>query len=31
MVESATQTNPGRYIFYFDSDSDKLGFLMKWS
>jgi hypothetical protein len=31
MVESATQTHPGRYIFYFDSDTDRLGFTMKWS
>ena len=31
MISSATQTDPGRYIFYFDHDTDRLAFLMKWS
>ncbi len=31
MRDHATPTNPGRYIFYFDSEQDKCAFLMKWS
>lgn len=31
LVEVSSDLKPGRYIFYFDSDIDKLGFLMKWS
>ena len=31
MIEHATDHMPGRYIFYFDHDSDRLGFVLKWS
>ncbi len=31
MVEMANDRNPGRYIFYFDSESDRFAFLLKWS
>lgn len=31
IVEPTNVNNPGRYIFYFDSDRDYLAFVMKWA
>lgn len=31
LVELSSDTRPGRYIFYFDSERDYLAFVMKWS
>ena len=31
LVEVSTTNRPGRYIFYFDSERDKLAFVMKWA
>lgn len=30
LIEMSTDTKPGRYIFYFDSERDFLGFVLKW-
>jgi len=31
LIDMANDRDPGRYIFYFDSDRDVLAFTMKWS
>jgi len=31
MVEMANDRNPGRYIFYFDSEQDYFACFLKWS
>jgi hypothetical protein len=31
LIEMSTDTRPGRYIFYFDSEQDYFAFYMKWS
>jgi len=30
LVEMSSHQQPGRYIFYFDSERDYFAFLMKW-
>ena len=31
LIESSSNTRPGRYIFYFDDSKDYLAFILKWS
>ena len=31
LIEVSSDSRPGRYIFYFDSERDCLAFTMKWS
>jgi hypothetical protein len=31
LVETSSDQNPGRYIFYFDSEKDYLAFVMRWA
>lgn len=30
LVEMSSDTRPGRYIFYFDSERDTVAFLLHW-
>jgi hypothetical protein len=30
LLEVSSDSKPGRYIFYFDSERDYLAFIMKW-
>jgi len=30
LVDVSSNSRPGRYIFYFDSERDYLAFVMKW-
>lgn len=31
LIDVSSDIQPGRYIFYFDSERDYLAFLMKWA
>jgi len=31
LIELSSDTRPGRYIFYFDSEQDYFAFVLKWS
>jgi len=31
IVDMASYSHPGRYIFYFDQERDKLAFVLKWT
>jgi len=31
LQEVSSESRPGRYIFYFDSERDYLAFIMKWA
>lgn len=31
IVDTSSDTRPGRYIFYFDSEQDCLAFTLKWA
>ena len=31
LIDVSSDSKPGRYIFYFDSERDYLAFVMKWS
>ena len=31
MIDMASPTRPGRYIFYFDGERDYLAFTLKWT
>jgi hypothetical protein len=31
LLEMSSETRPGRYIFYFDSERDYVAFLLHWS
>jgi hypothetical protein len=31
LISVSSERQPGRYIFYFDSERDYLAFVMKWS
>jgi hypothetical protein len=31
LIRTSTDREPGRYIFYFDSERDYFAFLLKWS
>ena len=31
LIEVSTDTRPGRYVFYFDSERDLFAFVLHWS